>query len=117
MVRAGNNFEIHLPSGPVHFSFQLPIVCPVGVRNVNFLSTTVAPRYNASRYNEEPDYNKQYMKTQQNYSKIYGNKPRYKEIPAITKTVPTHNLSRYNKCFVLSLAVHKNSMMIQMVDI
>ena len=30
--------------------------------------------------------------------------------------VPTHNLPRYYECFVLSLAVSKNDMMIQMVD-
>ena len=31
-------------------------------------------------------------------------------------TVPIDNLPRYNECFVLSLAVGKNDMMIQMVD-
>ena len=31
-------------------------------------------------------------------------------------TVPTHNLPHYNEYFVLSLAVSKNDMMIQMVD-
>ena len=30
--------------------------------------------------------------------------------------VPMHNLPRYNKYFVLSLAVGKNDMMIQLVD-
>ena len=36
-------------------------------------SVTVEPRYN------EPRYNEQHMKALQNYSKIYGNKPRYDE--------------------------------------
>ena len=38
--------------------------------------------------------------------------------PAITNlfSVPTHNLPRYNEYFVLSLAVSKSDMMIQMVD-
>ena len=37
--------------------------------------------------------------------------------PAITKSpLPTHNLPRYNEYFVLSLAVGKNDMMIQMFD-
>ena len=31
-------------------------------------------------------------------------------------TIPTHNSPRYNEYFVLSLAVSKNDMMIQMVD-
>ena len=39
--------------------------------------------------------------------------PRYKEL---ILTVPTHNLPRYNKYFVLSLSVSKNDMMIQMAD-
>ena len=30
--------------------------------------------------------------------------------------VPTHNLPHYNEYFVRSLAVHKNGMLIQMVD-
>ena len=58
------------------------------------------------------------MKARQNYSKIWGNKlrnnePRYNEL---ISTVPMHNLPRYNEYFVLSLAVRKNGMMIQMVD-
>ena len=62
------------------------------------------------------------MKARQNYSKICGNKPRsneprYNEIPTTEKilTVPTHSSPRYNKYFLLSLAVSKNDMMIQMV--
>ena len=53
------------------------------------------------------------MKARQNYSKICGNKPRYNEL---ILTVPTHNLPRYNEYFVLSLAVSKNDMMVQLVD-
>ena len=45
--------------------------------------------------------------------KICGNKPRYNEE---ILTVPKHNLPRCNKYFVLSLAVSKNDMMIQMAD-
>ena len=41
------------------------------------------------------------------------NEPRYNEW---ILTVPTHNLSRYNEYFVLSLAITKNDTMIQMVD-
>ena len=44
---------------------------------------------------------------------MWGNEPRYNEL---ILTVPTHNLPHYNKYFVLSLAVSKNDMMIQMVD-
>ena len=36
-------------------------------------ASTVAPRYNKPRYNE------QHMKARQNYSKICVNKPRYNE--------------------------------------
>ena len=50
---------------------------------------TVAPCYNESRYNKDP---------------------------IITNNVAMWNLSRYNEYFVLSLAVSKNDMMIQMVD-
>ena len=49
---------------------------------------------------------------------MYGNKPRYNE-PRYNEfilTLPTHNLSCYNEYFVLSLAVSKNDMMIQMFD-
>ena len=58
------------------------------------------------------------MKARQNYSKIWGNKPRYNEprYNELILTVPMHNLPRYNECFVLSLTVGKNDMMIQMVD-
>ena len=41
------------------------------------------------------------------------NEPRYNEL---ILTVPMRNLPRYNEYFVLSLAVGKNDMMIQMVD-
>ena len=41
------------------------------------------------------------------------NEPRYNEL---ILTVPVRNLPRYNEYFVLSLAVGKNDMMIQMVD-
>ena len=53
------------------------------------------------------------MESPQNYSKICGNKPRYNEL---ILTLPTHNLPRYSEYFVLSLAVRKSDMMIQMVD-
>ena len=58
------------------------------------------------------------MKARQNYSKIWGNKlrnnePRYNEL---ISTVPMHNLPRYNENFVLSLAVGKNDMIMQLVD-
>ena len=43
---------------------------------------------------------------------MYGNKPRYNEL---ILTVPTHNLPRHNEYFVLSLAVSKSDMMVQMV--
>ena len=47
-----------------------------------FHCTTVAPRYNEPRYNEDmPRYNEQHLKARQNYSKISGNEPRYNEIP------------------------------------
>ena len=51
------------------------------------------------------------MKARQNYSKKY-----VETNPAIINKIPTHNLLRYNEYFVLSLPVHKNGMMIQMVD-
>ena len=57
------------------------------------------------------------MKARQNYSKMWGNKPRYNE-PRYNEfilTVLKHNLPRYNEYFVLSLTVSKNDMMIQMV--
>ena len=72
----------------------------------------MAPRCNEPRYNEDPVTTNN-MKAQQNYRKICGSKPRYNEE---ILTVPTHNLPRYNEYFVLSLAVRKNGMMIQMVD-
>ena len=75
------------------------------VVHVNITCSTVAPRYN------EPRYNEQHLKAQQNYSTICGNKPN-----ELILTVPTHNLPCYNECFVLSHAVSKNDMMIQMVD-
>ena len=58
------------------------------------------------------------MKARQNYSKIWENKPGYNEprYNELILTVPMHNLPRYNEYFVLSLAVGKNDMMIQMVD-
>ena len=58
------------------------------------------------------------MKARQNYSKIWGNKFRYNEprYNELILTVPMHNLPRYNEYFVLSLAVGKNDMMIQVVD-
>ena len=82
---------------------------------------TVRPCYNKPRYNECPVitcYNKQHMKAQQNYSKICGNKPCYKETcyKELILTVTTHNLPRYNEYFVLSLAVSKNNMITQMVN-
>ena len=63
-------------------------------------------------------YNEQHLKAQQNYSRIYGKKTRYNEphYNELILTVPTHNLPRYNKYFVLSLSVSKNNMMIQMAD-
>ena len=67
----------------------------------------MAPHYN------EPRYNEQHLKARQNYSKICGNKPRYKEL---ILTVATHNLPRYSEYFVLSLAISKNDMMLQIVD-
>ena len=51
------------------------------------------------------------MKARQNNSKKY-----VETNPAQIYEIPTHNLLRYNEYFVLSLAVGKNSMMIQMVD-
>ena len=60
-----------------------------------------------------PRYNEQHLKARQNYSKIWGNKPRYDEL---ILTVPMLNLPHYNEYFVLSLPVGKNDMMIQMVD-
>ena len=51
--------------------------------------TTVEPRYNEPRYNQDPVITNN--KTRQNYSKICGNKhrynePRYNEISAITNS-------------------------------
>ena len=58
------------------------------------------------------------MKARQNYSKIWGNKLRNNEARynELISTVPMHNLPRYNEYFVLSLAVGKNDMMMQLVD-
>ena len=72
----------------------------------------MTPHYNEPRYNEDlvKTY-EQHFKARQNYSKIY--KTHYNEL---ILTVPTHNLPRYNEYFVLSLAVSKNDMMIQIVD-
>ena len=74
--------------------------------------STVAPPYNEPRYNEDPVITNN-MKARQSYSKICGNKPRYNEM---ILTIPMHNLPHYNGYFVLSIAVRKNGMMIQMVD-
>ena len=46
-------------------------------------------------------------------SKPWYNEPCYNEL---ILTVLTHNLPRYNEYFVLSLAVSKNDVMIQIVD-
>ena len=58
------------------------------------------------------------MKARQNYSEIWGNKLHYNEprYNGLILTVPMHNLPRYKEYFVLSLAVGKNGMMIQMFD-
>ena len=55
--------------------------------------------------------NKVCMYARQNYSKKY-----VETNPAIINEIPDHNLLRYNEYFVLSLAVRKNGMTIQMVD-
>ena len=68
-----------------------------------------------------PRYNKQHLKALQNYNVQYNmwkqtplwQNPCYNELILM---VPMHNLPRYNEYFVLSLAVSKNDMMIQMVD-
>ena len=63
-----------------------------------------------------PRYNEQHLKARQNYSKICGNKPRYNEphYNELILKVPTHNLPRFHEYFVLSLAVSKSDMIIQM---
>ena len=45
--------------------------------------------YSGTPLQRRPRYNEQHLKAQQNFSKIYGNKPhynepRYNEIPAVT---------------------------------
>ena len=74
----------------------------------------MAPRYNEPRYNEDPVITNNIWKPGRITVK-YG-----KTNPAITNwlilTVPVRDLPRYNECLVLSLAVSKNDMMIQMFD-
>ena len=70
-----------------------------------------------TRITVEPRYNEEQLKARQNFSKIYGNKPRYKEpryneIPAITNWF----WRSQRKIYLLSLTVSKNDMMIQMIE-
>ena len=47
---------------------------------------TLQSIYSGTRYDEDPViYREKHLKAQQNYSKIYGNEPRYNEIPAINE--------------------------------
>ena len=67
-------------------------------------------------YNEDPVITNNIWKPGRitvKYVELTNNEPRYNEQ---ILTVPTHNLPRYNEYFVLSLALSKNNMMIQMVD-
>ena len=70
------------------------------------------------RYNEYPVVTNNIWK-RQNYSKICGNEPHYNEIPAIANWFWQSQRTIYpanNEYFVLSLAVSKHGMMMQMVD-
>ena len=75
--------------------------------------------YSGTPLNRRPRYNRKNISKLRRISEICGNKPRYNEPPRhneLILTVPTQNLPRYNEYFVLSLAVSKNDMTIQMVD-
>ena len=74
----------------------------------------MAPRYNEPRYNEDPV-------TTNNIWKSGRITVKYGETnPAITnwfwRSPQVDNFLRHNEYFVLSLAVGKNDMMIQMID-
>ena len=75
---------------------------------------TVAPRYN------EDLVTVKYVETNPAITNPAKTNPAITKSPLYNNelilTVPTHNLPRCNEHFVLSLAVSKNDMMIQMVD-
>ena len=87
------------------------------------IRSTVAPRYNEPRYNEDPVITNNIWKPGRIAVK-YGEtnpaitKPRYNEIRVITNWFGRSQWTIHpdNEYFVLSPAVGKNDMMIQMFD-
>ena len=60
------------------------------------------PRFNEPLFNEVLDITNDFLQPGQNYSKMYGAKPRYNEILVITNTIQTPKRKIYlditNKC-------------------